>query len=102
MFVFPALVARLPRSRYVGYGLRVVYEDGRGILRDVLAESTSRGFSVARLETHQLEHEIRGAAAVAVNLEVQGQPTPDTLVAALHDLDGVLEVTATDLARGDE
>jgi hypothetical protein len=26
---------------------------------------------------------------------VQGQPTPESLAAALHDLDGIFEVTAT-------
>jgi putative Mg2+ transporter-C (MgtC) family protein len=99
VFVFPILAARLPRSRYLGLGLRVVYEDGRGVLRSVLAESTGRGFSVVRVETHQIDHDIRGVAAVAVDLRLQGQPTGDALAVALHELPGVLEVTTSDLSN---
>jgi putative Mg2+ transporter-C (MgtC) family protein len=101
-FVFPSLVARLPRSRYLPFALRVVYEDGRGILREVLADATRLGFSIASVETHQLDHEIRGVPAVAVTLEVRGQPNHEPLTATLAEHPGVLEVTATDLARGPE
>jgi hypothetical protein len=38
-------------------------------------------------------------SAVAVTLEVQGQPTVDPLAASLTELAGVLEVTTTDPAR---
>jgi len=99
VFVYPTLAARLPRSRYLRFGLRVVYEDGRGILRDILAESTRLGFTIARVGTQQLEREVRGVSAVAVTLELQGQPTTDPLTAALSELGGVLEVTASDLDR---
>jgi hypothetical protein len=39
---------------------------------------------------------------VAVSLEVQGQPRPDVLTATLSDLDGVHEVSSTDLADSAE
>jgi putative Mg2+ transporter-C (MgtC) family protein len=96
---YPWLAAQLPRSRYIGYGVRIVYEDGRGILRDVLAESTRRGFTIGHVDTRQLEHEVLGRAAVAVTLEVQGQPHVDTLVAALTEQPGVFEVTTRDLGE---
>jgi putative Mg2+ transporter-C (MgtC) family protein len=96
---FPWLAAALPRSRYIGYGLRVVYEDGRGILRDVLTECTRKGFAIVQVVTRQLEHDVAGVAAVAVTLEVQGQPSADPLAVALNELPGVFEVTTTDLAR---
>src|SRR5262245_31756109 len=99
VFVFPWLAAALPRSRYLGYGLRVVYADGRGILRDVLAECTRKGFTIAQVGTRHLDHADGGVPAVAVTLEVQGQPSADPLAIALNDLPGVLEVTTTDLAR---
>jgi putative Mg2+ transporter-C (MgtC) family protein len=99
VLVYPRLLAALPRSRHVGFGLRVVYEDGRGILRQILAESTSRGFAIVRVTTHQLEHDIRGASAVAVTLELRGQPSADPLALALSDLDGVYEIATTDHAR---
>ncbi len=99
VFVYPRLAARLPRSRYLRFGLRVVYEDGRGILREILTESTRLGFTIAQVRTQQLEREVRGLAAVAVTLELQGQPTAEPLTSALSELDGVLELSSNDLDR---
>jgi putative Mg2+ transporter-C (MgtC) family protein len=99
VLVYPGLLAALPRSRHVSFDLRVVYADGRGILRAILAESTRHGFAIVQVTTHQLEHEIQGASAVAVTLEVQGQPTVDRLAIAVTDLNGVFEVATTDHAR---
>jgi putative Mg2+ transporter-C (MgtC) family protein len=99
VFVFPLLAARLPRSSHIGFGLRVVYGDGRGILRQVLAETTGRGFTIASIDARRLEHEVAGVPAVAAALEVRGQPTADPLTTALAEMDGVLEVVATDLGR---
>jgi putative Mg2+ transporter-C (MgtC) family protein len=92
---YPRLAAALPRSRYLDYGLRIVYEDGRGILRDVLSECTRLGFAIVQVATRQLEHDVGGVAA----FEVQGQPSADPLAVAINELPGVLEVTTTDLAR---
>jgi putative Mg2+ transporter-C (MgtC) family protein len=99
VLLYPALLGALPRSRHVGFGLRVVYEDGRGILRKILAESTHRGFTIVQVATHQLEHEVQGVSVVAVTLELRGQPSVAPLAVALSDLDGVFEVTTTDHAR---
>ena len=99
VLVYPKLLAALPRSRHIGFELRVVYEDGRGILRDILRESTRRGFAIVQVVTTQLERDVRGVSAVAVTLELQGQRTAGPLVLALSDLDGVLEVSTTDHAR---
>jgi putative Mg2+ transporter-C (MgtC) family protein len=97
---YPAIASRLPASGPLGFAVRVVYEDGRGILRDVLGESTSRGFAVQRVTTNPLEAPTaRGVAAIAVTLEVQGQPGVEGLVAALDELPGVLEVTTAELGR---
>jgi putative Mg2+ transporter-C (MgtC) family protein len=102
VLLYPRVLDALPRSRYVPFGLRVVYADGRGILRRILAESTRRGFAIVQVATHQLEHDIRGVSAVAVTLELQGQPTADPLAVALSDFDGVFEVTTTDHSRNGE
>lgn len=99
VLVFPRLLAALPRSRHVGFGLRVVYEDGRGILRDILRESTREGFAIVQVATHQLAHDVQGVSAVAVTLELRGQPAIDPLAVALSDLDGVFEVATTDHAH---
>jgi glycine cleavage system regulatory protein len=82
--------------------LRVVYEDGRGILRQILALSTRHGFSLVNFETRQLEHDIQETSAVAVTLELRGQPTVGPLAVALSDLDGVFEVATADHGRNGE
>jgi putative Mg2+ transporter-C (MgtC) family protein len=98
VFLYRSVAIRLPRSAYSGFGLRVVYADGRGVLRDVLTVCTDQGFTIARVATHRLEREVEAGPEVAVTLEVVGQPHPETLAARLSDLPGVHEVTATDLA----
>lgn len=97
VLVYPRLAAKLPRSRYLGFDMRVVYADGQGTLRDILAESTRLGFTIGRVRTQQLELPVRGIAAVAVTLELQGQPTVESLATVLTEHDGVLEVTSSDL-----
>jgi putative Mg2+ transporter-C (MgtC) family protein len=99
VLVYPRLLATLPRSRHVGFGIRLVYAEGRGILREILAESTRRGFAIVQVATHRLEHEIHGVSAVAVTLELRGQPTVEPLAVALSDLEGVFEVATTDHAH---
>jgi putative Mg2+ transporter-C (MgtC) family protein len=97
VFLFPELAARLPRSRYLGFGLRVVYEDGRGILREIIAESTQLGLAIHRMATQQIEGgRIAGVPAVAVTFEVRGRRTLEELTLALEQLSGVLGVEATD------
>jgi putative Mg2+ transporter-C (MgtC) family protein len=86
---FTAITARLPR----GSGLRIVYTDGQGILRELLTEATGRGFSIAGVATSH--HDVGGMAAVAVTLEVQGRGSVQDLALALDEHDGVLEVAAT-------
>lgn len=102
VLAYPSLTAKLPRSRYVGFMVRVVYEDGHGILRKVLSQSTRLGFTIANVETRPLAREIRGRHAVAVTMEVTGQPTADPLTLELSEMDGVLEVTTTDMAHSSE
>jgi putative Mg2+ transporter-C (MgtC) family protein len=92
------LAQALPRSRYVGFGVRVTYEDGRGVLRDVMRQCTESGFSVAEVTTHRMEPNGRPRPAVAVDLALYGQPQVDALAGRLGDLSGVLEVSARDLA----
>src|ERR1700734_2438491 len=42
VFGFPFVIARLPRSKWTPSSLQVSYEDGRGVLRDVLVACTRR------------------------------------------------------------
>jgi putative Mg2+ transporter-C (MgtC) family protein len=97
MFLHPEIAARLPRSRQMTYKLKVVYEDGRGVLRDILAASTELGYLIAGFETHQLDREVHGQDAVAVTLEVSGQPSLNQLAVGLNSIAGVVEVSARNL-----
>jgi putative Mg2+ transporter-C (MgtC) family protein len=102
VLAYPALSARLPRSRHIGVDVRIVYADGRGALRDILATSTRSGFSIHDVATHQLDGgRVGDVPAVAVNLTVQGRRSIGDLAASLDDLDGVLEVTTIDRASLD-
>jgi len=100
VFAFPAITARLPSSRYLGFSLRVVYEDGRGILREIIAESTQLGLAIHRMATQQIDGgRMAGLPAVAVTFEVRGRRTLEELTLALDKLDGVLGVEATDFVE---
>jgi putative Mg2+ transporter-C (MgtC) family protein len=100
VFLYPALAARLPRSSYLGFGLRVVYEDGRGILREIIAKSTELGLAIHRLATQQIEGgQIAGVPAVAVTFEVRGKPAIEGLTLALEEIEGVLGVETSDYAN---
>jgi putative Mg2+ transporter-C (MgtC) family protein len=100
VFLYPEVAVRLPSSRYLGFGLRVVYKDGQGVLRKIIAESTGLGVAIHRLSTHQVQGgQIAGVPAVAVSLEVRGRPKIKELTLALDRLDGVLEVETTDFAE---
>jgi putative Mg2+ transporter-C (MgtC) family protein len=100
VFVYPEVTARLPSSRYMSFGLRVVYEDGRGVLREIIAASTGLGLAIHRMATQQIEGGvIAGVPAVAVTFEVRGRPTLDAVTVALDKLDGVLGVETTDLGE---
>ena len=102
VLVYPALLARLGHSGQDGLGLRVVYADGRGILRKVIAQITSRGFMIVEIATNQLEHDSRGDAVVAVTFQLRGQPSVQSLALALTDLEGVFEVISSDHSRNGE
>jgi putative Mg2+ transporter-C (MgtC) family protein len=96
IFLYRWIATLLPRSPYTRFGLRLVYADGRGVLRDVLAACTGQGFTIARVATQRLEGRIDGSPAIAVDLELMGQPHPEALAARLSDLPGVHEVAASD------
>ena len=97
-FVYPFLVRVLPRSRFAPSELRLVYIDGRGLLREALAECAQRGFAISDLE---IKHERNGAndgdpRHVTVALEIRGQGSVAELASGLNELDGVVGVYADD------
>jgi putative Mg2+ transporter-C (MgtC) family protein len=86
---FPAITARLPQAAPERRVLHVTYTDGRGVLREAIAEATQAGFAVADITTRRLPDE-----EVNVRLEVQGTGPLDPIVEDIRVLDGVLTVTA--------
>jgi putative Mg2+ transporter-C (MgtC) family protein len=94
VFAISPLARLLPASPYAPSALRVVYEDGRGILRKVLTACTSRDFKVADVNVERHEEQ---AGAVAVSLEVHGPGAVAGLAAELDEIDGVISVAAGDV-----
>src|SRR5580692_11791564 len=74
---FPLVVRRLPRSATAVSALRVRYPDGRGILRSVIAEATSRGFAIDDLSTEHI-------AAGSRQDDEDGQPRRAVVQVTLH------------------
>ncbi len=99
VFVLAPLARRLPASPYAPSAVRVLYEDGRGILRRILTACTARDFKVADVDVERAEggpghgH----AGAVAVSLEIHGPGSVSALAAALDEIDGVISVAAGDV-----
>jgi putative Mg2+ transporter-C (MgtC) family protein len=67
--------------------LRVLYEDGRGVLRRILAVCDQHGFAIAHFNTSQQDD-----TTVVLMLDLLGRAPLTDVVAAIHDLAGVLEV----------
>jgi putative Mg2+ transporter-C (MgtC) family protein len=96
--VLAPLSARLPASPYAPAAVRVVYEDGRGILRKVLEACTSRDFKVADVSVERGESHGTGGE-VAVSLEVHGRGAVTSLAADLNEIEGVHAVHAGDVSE---
>jgi putative Mg2+ transporter-C (MgtC) family protein len=110
---FPIATRRLPRSSTAISAVQVRYPDGRGILRDVLAEATRRGFAIDDVATQTLgpraepggrDHQSSrpGRPLVQVTLHVHGRQPVTELAAALSELEDVDAVLATDESAAGE
>jgi putative Mg2+ transporter-C (MgtC) family protein len=98
--VLPVVRRRLPLIASGTSTLRVRYPDGRGILRQVLNETTRRGFTIDELSTEPADG--GQPATVAVTMHVHGKRPVSELAGALADLDLVDAVVASDSQRADE
>lgn len=106
---FPVAVRRMPRSATAISAVHVRYPDGRGILRDVLAEATGRGFAIDDIATEPVgaprpdgEHGPGDPRMVEVTLHVHGRQSVTDLAAALSELPNVHAVLASDANAIDE
>ena len=93
LYGFPALIRHLPKIGIGPATLRVTYEDGRGVLRQVLETSTNNGFSVAQVTV--AEHR-PSPGMVDVQLTLYGRPPAALLAATLKEMTGVVTVSADD------
>jgi len=89
------LAARLPRSKHAQSRLRLSYLDGRGVLRQALAECTNRRFVVDELSLEQ-PGPGQDTGAVTVTLLIRGRGSIPDLTGRLAELDGVLTVSSDD------
>lgn len=104
---FIPIARLLPRSATAPSMIHVRYPDGHGILRDILAEVTARGFAVDELSTSTDAYPARdgdrpgGVAAevrtVEVSLQVHGRGMVNELAAGLSELPDVQAVIADDV-----
>jgi putative Mg2+ transporter-C (MgtC) family protein len=110
MFVFPKLVRYLPRDRRTATRLRILYQDGRGLLRVILVACTELRFAIdhvdierddlagpGREEAEDLaDLEGRetppGKGVVALSMQVKGKRPVSHLIAKLSDIEGVVRV----------
>src|SRR5699024_11972072 len=78
------VVARIP-TRDTNRVLRIVYIDGEGVLRRLLAVATDLGFSAFILSTHRLDD----SELVQLDVRFKGRVPLRSLVPHLHAVDGV-------------
>jgi putative Mg2+ transporter-C (MgtC) family protein len=118
--LFPAVERRLPKSRWAPSSLQISYQDGRGILREVLACCTGSEFAVSRVQVERDPAQEVGAARglgqdisspeeavggdwtpppkgiVTLRVEVRGAKSVARLAERLSEIDGVTSVQIGD------
>jgi acetolactate synthase regulatory subunit len=94
--VLPIVRRHMPLMAAGTSTLRVRYPDGRGILRQVLNETTRRGYVIDELSTESAGEGQPGT--VAVTMHVHGKRPVSELAGALAELEMVDAVVASDAA----
>jgi putative Mg2+ transporter-C (MgtC) family protein len=117
--VFPAIERRLPKSRWAPSSLQISYQDGRGVLREVLACCTGSEFAVSRVQVERDPAQEVGAARglgqdisspeeavgdwtpppkgiVTLRVEVRGAKSVARLAERLSEIPGVTSVQVGD------
>jgi putative Mg2+ transporter-C (MgtC) family protein len=108
MLGFPRLVTYLPRAKRTSTRIRIAYQDGRGLLRDILVACTKLRFAIDNVDVERkqsladaaqddADFEKTDAAAatkglVFLSLQVRGKRPISHLIASLSDIDGVTQV----------
>lgn len=111
MFVFPKLVARLPRERRTATKLRISYQDSPELLRMILIACTNLRFAIDHVDVERdsgllppreelqdqadlegAEHEQHGRSTVVLTMQVKGKRPVSHLIARLTEINGVVRV----------
>ena len=95
VFFFPWIAHHLPRSHYRSTQLRLLYELGRGSLRDALSLCTREGFTVSDLSVEQTGDSERDVVNVLVT--IQGSGDLEQLEARIGAVGGMLSVATVDI-----
>lgn len=93
----------MPGASRAVAGFTISYEDGRGVLRDLLAACSTRDWAVTSLAVDRTPEELdalldggsRRDHLVTVNVELAGSGAPRA-AAALGSVDGVVRVARHD------
>lgn len=78
------------------FGVRITYEDGRGLLRDILDTVTGSGLSVEELKSRRRDEDEGPTPLVDVTLVLAGSVDVATLTSRLDEMPGVRGVTTGD------
>ncbi len=111
MIIFPRLLVHLPRAKRTSTRIRISYQDGRGLLRDILVACTQLRFAIDHVDVERdkaiagsseeaqdladiegTETELRRKGLVAMSMQVKGKRPVSHLIARLSDIDGVVHV----------
>ena len=108
MFVFPKLIAYLPREKRTATRLLIAYEDGRGLLRTILTTCTRLRFTIDHVDVKREIGESSPSAlatpseiaplsdnTVLLGMQVKGKRPIAHLIASLTDIDGIVRVNAS-------
>lgn len=87
LFVIAPLIRRIPDSDHRKL-LRIAYQDGSGILRDILAVASSMGFSNTIVDSKRFESEDHGRM-VQIDVKFEGKAPLHMLIPQLMELPGV-------------
>jgi putative Mg2+ transporter-C (MgtC) family protein len=111
MIIFPPLLVHLPRSKRTSTRIRISYQDGRELLRDILIVCTQLRFAIDNVDVDRdkaIETNIEEAqdladyegtetgaprkGMVSMSLQVKGKRPVSHLIARLSEIDGVSHV----------
>ena len=77
--------------------VRIRYQDGRGVLRDILGTATGMGFDSSILDTRQIGGDDDAAAQVVVEMRFRGKPPLRDLLSQLSELPGVRRISLREI-----